>query len=65
MIFTKSQEYCIVSPQNQTFLTYTILKRKFLLSPVITVGDIISSSVLPGFSTDITELFSDIKPDED
>ena len=58
------KEYWIVSPQNQTFLIYTLLDGKFQLSPVKTVGDIVNSTVLAGFSIDLEELFSEIDPEE-
>ena len=58
------KEYWIVSPQNQTFLVYTLLDGKFQLSPVKTPGDVITSAILPGFSLDLTELFKDIDSEE-
>ena len=54
------KEYWVVSPQNQYFLIYTLHEGKFLLSPVKTAGDVVTSFVLPDFSLDLTELFSDI-----
>ena len=58
------KEYWVVSPQNQTFLIYTLHKGKFQLSPVKIPGDVVTSSVLPGFSLDLTELFKDIDPEQ-
>jgi len=43
------KEYWIVSPQNQSFLVHTLVDGKFVLSPLKTVGDEVTSSVLPGF----------------
>jgi Uma2 family endonuclease len=57
------REYWIVSPQDQTFLVYTSVDGKFQLSPVKTTGDVVTSVVLPGFSLDLTELFSEIDAD--
>jgi Uma2 family endonuclease len=58
------KEYWVVSPQNQNFLIYTLHDGKFQLSPVKMPGDVVTSFVLPGFSIDLTELFSDIDPEE-
>lgn len=57
------REYWIVSPQDQTFLVYTSVDGKFQLAPVKTTGDVVTSVVLPGFSLDLTELFSEIDSD--
>jgi Uma2 family endonuclease len=58
------KEYWVVSPQNQTFLVYTLLDNKFQLSPVKVPGDTISSSALPGFTLNLTELFKDMDPEQ-
>lgn len=58
------KEYWVVSPQNQNFLIYTLQEGKFQLSPVKVPGDIVISSVLPGFSIDLAELFADIDPEQ-
>ncbi|MFI5196925.1 MAG: Uma2 family endonuclease, partial [Chitinophagales bacterium] len=58
------KEYWVVSPQNQTFLIYTLHKGKFQLSPVKIPGDVVTSSVLPDFSLDLTELFKDIDSEQ-
>lgn len=52
------KEYWIVSPQDETFLVYTLSDGKYLSSRARTTGDIITSTVLPGFSLDLTELFN-------
>lgn len=52
------KEYWIVSPQDETFLVYTLCDGKYLSSRARTTGDIITSTVLPGFSLDLTELFN-------
>lgn len=57
------KEYWIVSPQDQTFLVYHNIDGKFQLLPVKTVGDVVTSNVLPGFSLDLTQLFSKINSD--
>ncbi len=58
------KEYWVVSPQNQTFIIYTLHDGKFQLSPVKMPGDIVTSTVLPGIEIDLTELFKDIDPEE-
>src|SRR4051812_22326700 len=52
------KEYWIVSPQNETFLVYTLTDGKYVPSRMMTTGDIVGSSVLPGFSLDLSALFS-------
>jgi Uma2 family endonuclease len=51
------KEYWVVIPQNQLFLVHTLINGKFELEPVKAVGDKVTSSVLPGFSLDLTDLF--------
>jgi Uma2 family endonuclease len=51
------KEYWIVSPQNNTFTKYTLINDKYDASKLMTSGDIVTSSVLEGFSLDLTELF--------
>jgi Uma2 family endonuclease len=58
------REYWVVSPQNQTFLIHTLENGRFQLSPVKVPGDVVASSVLPGFSLDLTELFRNMDPDK-
>jgi len=58
------KEYWIVSPQNQSFLIHILEDGKFRLSPLKTSGDIITSSILPGFSLDIAELFKNAEPED-
>lgn len=58
-------EYWIVSPQYQTVTIYTLTDGKFHPSRMMTTGDIVTSSVLPGFELDLTEIFKDVGSDED
>lgn len=51
------KEYWIVSPQDNTFQTNTLTNGRFVSSPLLTSGKIVTSSVLPGFSIDLEELF--------
>jgi Uma2 family endonuclease len=57
------KEYWIVSPQNLFFFVYTLVNGQFILGPIKTVGDIVASSVLPGFTLDLTELFKNAPAD--
>jgi len=52
------KEYWIVSPQNETFLVYTLIDAKYVPSRTMTTGDIVISSVLSGFSIDLEKLFA-------
>ncbi len=54
------KEYWIVSPQNQTIIINTLIDGKYNPSRLMTTGDIITSTVLPGFTLDISEIFKDI-----
>ncbi len=58
------KEYWIVSPQNQWVRSYTLTDGKFKESPFLVSGDTLESSVLPGFTLNITELFKIIEPVE-
>lgn len=51
------KEYWVVSPQNKTFLAYTLVDGKYRPSRLMTTGDIVTSAVLVGFSLDLKELF--------
>ncbi len=52
------KEYWIVSPQDETFLVYTLTNGSYTPSRTMTTGDVVSSSVIPGFSLDLSQLFS-------
>ena len=54
------KEYWVVSPQNNTFIIYTLINGKYDASRLMVAGDVITSSVLDGFSLDLTELFEGI-----
>ena len=53
-------EYWIVSPQNETFLIYTLIDGKYQPSRLMVAGDVVTSSVLPGFSLDLDALFKSL-----
>ena len=50
----------MVSPQDQIFLIHTLHDGKFQLCPVKVAGDVVTSTILPGFSLDLAELFEGI-----
>lgn len=51
------KEYWVIVPANLLFMSYILVNGKFEQQPVKTVGDIITSTVLNGFSLDLKELF--------
>ena len=54
-------EYWVVSPQDKTFLVYTLVNGSYTPSRLMVAGDTVHSSVLSGFSLDLTSLFNDAK----
>jgi len=52
------REYWVVSPQDDTFVVYTLVNAKYEASRIMVTGDVVHSSVLEGFSLDLAELFS-------
>ena len=61
------KEYWVVSPQNKWFKVYTLTDGLFVASLFLffVMGDIIYTSVLEGFTTDITILFQKTDDDND
>jgi Uma2 family endonuclease len=57
-------EYWLVSPQDQWVRVHTLVNGKYQESSYLVAGDVAQSSVLQGFSLDITTLFKDIDPGE-
>ena len=55
------REYWVAFPQNETLLVYTLTDGKYQPSPAYTNGDEVRSTVLPGFSLNLTELFQQAK----
>ncbi len=53
-------EYWVVSPQDKTFLVYTLLDGSYKASRLMVAGDIVETSILPGFSLELAELFDSI-----
>ncbi|WP_207424466.1 Uma2 family endonuclease [Desertivirga brevis] len=55
------KEYWIVSPQDKTFLKYTLSEEeKFVPSRLLTIGDVVPTPLLPGFQLDLEEVFKDL-----
>ncbi|MES2703088.1 MAG: Uma2 family endonuclease [Bacteroidota bacterium] len=54
------REYWVVSPQDNTFVCYTLIDGVYDMSRVMAAGDIITSSVLPGLEIDLQELFNSV-----
>ncbi len=54
------KEYWVVSPQNNTFIIYTLINGKYDASRLMVAGDVVTSSVLDGFLLDLSELFGGI-----
>ena len=52
-------EYWIIHPQEKTFLKYTLTDGKFQPSRLLTIGDEVTTPVLPGFTLSLEELFAD------
>jgi len=53
-------EYWIISPQDKTFLKYTLTDTKYQPSKLMTMGDIITSPILPGFELNLDTVFANI-----
>jgi Uma2 family endonuclease len=51
------KEYWIVSPLYETILVYTLHNNQFVCGRPLATGDSLVSSLLPGFSLDLGELF--------
>lgn len=54
------KEYWIVSPQDETFLKYTLIEGHYLPSKMMTIGDVITSDILPGFELNLETVFAGI-----
>jgi Uma2 family endonuclease len=52
------QEYWIISPQDETFLIYTLENGVFRPSRLMTIGDVVTTPILPGFQLDLSGLFN-------
>ncbi len=54
------KEYWIVSPENETFMSYTLEEGRYVANRILVAGDIVTSTVLPGFSMDLEVLFASV-----
>lgn len=55
------KEYWVVSPQDNTFVAYTLINGRYQPSRIMVAGDVVTSTVLEGFSLDLTELFGEME----
>jgi Uma2 family endonuclease len=53
-------EYWLISPQDKTFLKYTLIEGQYQPSRLLTIGDIITTPILPGFELDLETVFAGI-----
>ena len=53
-------EYWIVQPDEKTFLKYTLINGTFTASKLLTIGDKVNTSILPGFELNLEEVFTDM-----
>jgi Uma2 family endonuclease len=54
------KEYWIVSPQDKTFLVNILTDGHYVTSRPMVSGDVVTTTVLPGFAMDLKELFETI-----
>ena len=54
------KEYWIISPQDKTFLKYTLTANQYQPSKMMTIDDMITTPILPGFELDLETVFADI-----
>lgn len=59
------KEYWVIAPQYQTVVVNTLTDGKYHPSRQMASGDVLTSSVLSGFSLDLSELFEVQVPDEE
>ena len=53
------KEYWVVSPQNEYFIACRLVDGKYHPSRMLTTGDIVTTSILPGFELDLAKIFED------
>jgi Uma2 family endonuclease len=54
------KEYWIISPQDESFLKYTLIDGHYRPSKLMTIGDIITTPILPGFELHLETVFEGI-----
>jgi Uma2 family endonuclease len=52
-------EYWIIHPLEKTFLKYELIEGSFRASRLLTLGDDVTTPILPGFSLSLDELFAE------
>jgi Uma2 family endonuclease len=55
------QEYWIIHPYEKTFLKYTLINCVYQASRLLTEGDQVTTSILPGFVLNLDDVFADLK----
>ncbi len=53
------REYWIIHPAEQTFSKYILTDGRFQSSRMLTIGDEVTTDILPGFVLDLDELFEE------
>lgn len=53
-------EYWIIHPTEKTFLKYTLIEDRFLPSRLLTMGDEVTTAILPGLIISLDELFAEV-----
>ena len=53
-------EYWIISPQDKTFLKYTLINGVYQPSKLLTIGDTVTTPILPDFQLDLDMVFAGI-----
>jgi len=53
-------EYWIIHPDEQTVITYTLVKGKYVPSRLFTSGDVLDSKTIIGFQLDLEYVFRDL-----
>ncbi len=54
------REYWVIHPNESTLLIYSLVQGKFSPSRLLTMGDVVHSEVIKGFSLDLEDVFRDI-----
>ncbi|WP_373494659.1 Uma2 family endonuclease [Aquiflexum sp.] len=54
-------EYWIIHPDEQTVITYTLVKGKYVPSKLFTSGDVLDSKTITGFQLDLEYVFRDLE----
>ena len=51
-------EYWIIHPSEKTFLKYYLVENRYLASRLLTIGDEVTTPILPGFALNLDDLFA-------